>query len=147
MGPYSVDLRQRIVEAYANGEGSIRLLAKRFVVAPNTVQNYLTQLRATGTVVPLPHAGGVAPKIDQAEQQQLSQLVAEKNDRTLAELAEQLEQRLRLQVSVPTVHRALQRLGITRKKKRFGRASRTARRSVVAAPSFVGRPGLTARAV
>jgi transposase len=116
MGPYSLDLRQRIVDAYVSGEGSIRQLAKRFAVAPNTVQNYLTQLRATGTIVPLPHSGGVAPKIDQAGLELVSQLVAEKNDWTLAELAEQIERRLQVQVSVPTVHRALQRLRITRKK-------------------------------
>ncbi|MDC0681450.1 hypothetical protein [Sorangium atrum] len=48
MGPYSIDLRQRIIDAYQNREGSIRELAERFEVAPNTVQNYLTQLRATG---------------------------------------------------------------------------------------------------
>jgi len=42
MEPYGLDLRTRIVEAHENGEGSVRELAERFAVAPNTVQNYLT---------------------------------------------------------------------------------------------------------
>lgn len=116
MGPYSLDLRQRIVDTYANGEGSIRELAERFSVAPNTVQNYLTQVRATGSLAPLPHGGGVGPKIDQAGLHEVRKLVEEKNDRTLAELAEQFEQRQQVHVSIPTMHRALQQLGITRKK-------------------------------
>ena len=48
IGPYSLDLRRRIVAAYQNGEGSIRELAERFSVAPNTVQNYLRQVRTSG---------------------------------------------------------------------------------------------------
>lgn len=144
MGPYSLDLRQRIVDAYANGEGSIRELAERFAVAPNTVQSYLTQVRATGSVVPLPHSGGVAPKIDQAGLELVRELVAEKNDRTLAELAEQFEQRHQVCVSVPTMHRALQRLRITRKKNDPSERTESARgpqapRAVPAAGAGSGR--------
>ncbi len=38
MKPYSLDLRQRVVEAYENKEGSLRRIARRFKVGPNTVQ-------------------------------------------------------------------------------------------------------------
>ena len=38
MKPYSLDLRQKIVESYKNQEGSIRHLAKRFKVSPDCVR-------------------------------------------------------------------------------------------------------------
>ena len=38
MKPYSLDLRQKIVVAYENKEGSIRQLAKRFKVSPDCVR-------------------------------------------------------------------------------------------------------------
>lgn len=143
MGPYSLDLRQRIVDAYNNGEGSIRELAERFSVAPNTVQNYLTQVRATGSLAPLPHGGGVGPKIDQAGLEEVRKLVAEKNDRTLAELAQEFEQRQQVPVSIPTMHRALQRLAITRKKnassERAGSACRPQAPRTVSAASTKNR--------
>jgi transposase len=117
MAPYSLDLRQRIVDAYRNGEGSVRELAKRFVVSPNTVQNYLTRMRATGRVTPSPHRGGSRPTIDEAGLQRLRALVQEKNDQTLPELAKRWAASERIQVSRWTVSRALRRLGLTRKKK------------------------------
>ena len=33
MKPYSTDLRQKIVDAYKKGEGSLRAIAKRFSVS------------------------------------------------------------------------------------------------------------------
>ena len=43
MKAFSLDLRQRIVEAYERGEGSQRSLARRFAVSPNGLPpTYLT---------------------------------------------------------------------------------------------------------
>jgi transposase len=125
MNPYSIDLRQRIVDAYRKCEGSVRELAQRFVVTPNTVQNYLNLERETGSVAPRPHGGGPAPKLDDAGVQEVRTVVEEKNDRTLDEVAKELDARLKVQVGRSTVWRALDRLGLTRKKKRFARASRS----------------------
>jgi putative transposase len=127
MGPYSIDLRQRIVDAYQNREGSIRELAERFGVVPNTVQNYLTQMRATGDVTPCPHGGGAPRKIDEAGEQDLCALLEEKSHSTLAELVEGMEQRGHEHVSVGTMSRTLARMEITRKKGRWVPASKTAR--------------------
>jgi transposase len=38
MRPHSADLRRRIVTLYERGEGSIRQLAKRFQVSPDSVR-------------------------------------------------------------------------------------------------------------
>ena len=125
MRPYSLDLRQRIVDAYENGEGSVRDLAKRFAVAPNTVYEYVTRKRATGSVAPSPHGGGVSRKIDQVGLQHVRALLEEKNDRTLDELGNELAERYSLTVSRSTLARAVKELGLTRKKRPFMPASRT----------------------
>jgi transposase len=124
MKPYSTDLRQRIVDAYKKAEGSVRELAERFVVTPKTVQNYLNLERETGSVVPRPHGGGPVPKLDDAGVQEVRVVVDEKNDRTLDEVAKELDARLKVHVGRTTVWRALDRLGLTRKKRRSARASR-----------------------
>jgi transposase len=116
MRAYSLDLRQRIVDAYARSEGSMRELAERFAVALNTVQSYVLLARTKGTPAPRAHGGGPVPKMDGAALIELSALIEEKNDQTLAQLAEQLVARGHQHVSLSTVDRRLRQLGITRKK-------------------------------
>jgi transposase len=117
MKPYNLDLRARIVEAYDRGEGSVRELAERFVVAPNTVENYLARRRRTGQLEPAPHGGGPRRLLRRADERALRALVTEKNDRTDAEYAAQLAARTGRRVSRRTVNRTWPRLGFTRKKK------------------------------
>lgn len=135
MRPYSEDLRERIVKAHEAGEGSVRELAKRFAVDPGTVQNYLNLKRETGDVRPRPHGGGTEPKLDAAGVQLVGTVVQEKNDRTHAEIAKELEARIHVKVSRTTVWRALRRLGITHKKRRLARASRLVQRFSRSAPT------------
>ena len=129
MRPYSTDLRERIVDAYDKAEGSLRELAKRFKVAPKTVQNYLNRKRETGSVEPRPHGGGPTPKLDDAGVRELRTVVDEKNDRTLDEIANELERRCKVRVGRSTVWRITERLGITRKKNATRRRRRSARGS------------------
>jgi len=111
---YSIDLRQRIIDAYLRGEGSQEDLAEQFAVAPNTVLNYLNRLRSTGNAMPLPHGGGKPPRV---ESTLLQQLLEEKNDSTLKELVSEYDRRHRVRVHISTMGRAIQRLQWTRKKK------------------------------
>jgi len=129
MKAYSTDLRQRIVDTYNKAEGSVRELAARFKVAPKTVQNYLNLERETGSVEPRPHGGGPAPKLDDAGVQELRAVVEEKNDRTLDEVANELDRRRKVRVGRSTVWRILDRLGITRKKNATRRRAGSARGS------------------
>lgn len=124
MAPYSIDLRQRIVDAHRKGEGSVRELAQRFVVAPKSVQNYLNLERDKGSVAPRPHGGGPAPKLDDKGVQHVRSLLEEKNDQTLDELTQQMVARHQMQVSRSTMWRAVARAGMTRKKRRYVPASR-----------------------
>ena len=140
MQPYSLDLRQRIIDAYNAGEGSIRELAERFMVSFRTVERYLALHRSTGSVAARPHAGGVPPRIDAQGLQILRSLVEEKNDRTVAELVEEFDQRTGIRVSRSSITRALKQLRITRKKKLSEQPNRTGRKFNASADAFCGRP-------
>lgn len=124
MGPYSIDLRQRIVDTYHNGEGSVREVAQRFKVTSKTVANYLKLERETGRVAPRPHGGGPARKLDDEGVQQVRTLLEEKSDQTLDELAQQMAARHQVQIRRSTLHDAVARAGMTRKKRRYVPASR-----------------------
>lgn len=116
MKAYSLDLRQKIIETYENEPISQRHLAKRFRVAPSFVTKLLKQYRETGKLDPKPRPG--RPRTLNAEQEQVVQsLVEAKNDITLGELCEELNQQLEVTVSEPTMCRVMQRLNLTRKKK------------------------------
>ncbi len=115
MRAYSVDLRQRVVDAYEQQEGSQRELAKRFKVSPNFVRLLLKRHQAEGTVESKPHTGGWAGKLTE-HTELVQQLVEQDNDATLAELCAQIEQQVQIQVSPSTLCRLLQQLNLTRKK-------------------------------
>ena len=116
MKPYSLDLRQKILRAYDHKLGSQRALAARFGVSHACLEQLLRRRRTTGEMAPRPHAGGRQPRCDPAALAVVRQLVHEQPDATLAELCAQLQQRRGLRVSVATMCRLLQRLGLPRKK-------------------------------
>ena len=60
--PYSIDLREKIVTAYENQEGSMQKLAKRFKVSKNFVADLLKRFKETGQIAPKPHGGGHPPE-------------------------------------------------------------------------------------
>jgi transposase len=132
---YGLDLRTRIVDAYKNGEGSIRDIAERFAVSPGTVQDYLKLKRSTGRLDPRPVSGGVEPLIDTDGLRKVGQLVGAQPDATTEELADRFAREHCVAVSRPTMGRALQRLGITRKKNaprdRAGQSARAEGAAVV----------------
>ena len=135
MSALSTDLRQRVVNAYDAKEGSREQIADRFAVSCSWVRKILRQRRDTGSIEPLPHGGGQAHEIDEAAAARLRDAVEAGNDATLAELARACG----VSCGIPTVFRALGRLGITRRKSRGGRPSGTARSRRPSAPPGVRR--------
>ncbi len=115
MKAYSVDLRQRVIDAYEQEEGSQRELAKRFKVSLAFIQTLLKRYRTEKTIEPKPHTGGFTAKLDE-HHNLIREIVEQDNDATLEEICVQLEQKLGLKVSVSTLWRALQQLNLTRKK-------------------------------
>jgi transposase len=113
MLPLSNDLRERILNAVDNHEGSRRSLAARFCVNPSTITRLLQLRRQTGSLDPRPHGGGVAPTLDHEALERLRKLVEETPDATL----ESLRQKMGVTGSIMIICRALQKLGLPLKKK------------------------------
>jgi transposase len=153
--PYSADLRERVLLAHEHGEGNAATLAARFRVAVNTVKNWVRAAVTEGRRVAKPLCHGPAPRLGAAEREVLCQLVAVDNDATLAEYGARLAAQTGVHVSRPVLSVTLKRLGLSRKKRLSGRASRGAptsspnalplprrsRRSHPRTSSFSTRPG------
>lgn len=124
MGPYPVALRQRVVDAHVCRNGSLTEVAEQFDVSRGFVRNMAAQYRRMGSVVPRPHGGGrhkLGPKGDA----KLRALVEADPDATLDELRTRLQRSRHITLTRSGVGRALQRLGLPRKKKRSTRPSKT----------------------
>ena len=119
-GAYSADLRERVLLVCERGELTRAKIAALFQVGETTVYRWLQEWRAEGRREAKPHAGGSAPQLDATALGKLKDLVAESNDLTLAEYAAKLAERAEVQVSGSTVCRALQKLGLPRKKDTAG---------------------------
>ena len=116
MAAYSLDLRERIVEAVERRIGSKRKIAEVFGVHESFIYKLLRQRRERGDSAPLPHGGGAPAKLSGAQLQQLPAWVAAAPDATLEELCGQMRRRARVAVSRSTLCRGLQALGLSRKK-------------------------------
>ena len=113
MRAFSNDLRERIVAAVERGGYTLRQLAALFSVDVSVIVRLRQRKRQTGSIAPKPHRGGRCRKLDDATQGRLLELVRQQPDATLAELRQQLG----VVCGLTTIHRALKRHGITRKKK------------------------------
>lgn len=113
--PYSLDLRERVVAAAAHQTQAE--VAARFAVSESTVYKWCRRAREAGTLVPKPHTGSSPGKVGAAGAEVLRSLIAERNERTLGELATLYAERTGVAVSIHTIWRACQRLDLRRKKK------------------------------
>jgi transposase len=130
MKAYSLDLRQKIVEAYSSGKHSQRNLADTFGVAPSFVQSLLKRHRQTGSIAPKVRTQQTPMKLNNEQLEVLRQLVEEQPAATLAELRERLYQKTGVLVGVATVDRMVRRkLNFSFKKKAFTPAKKELRKS------------------
>ena len=126
MRAYSTDFRQKVVQAYEAGRGSQRQVARLFSVSVSFVQELLQRYRQTGSVAPKPHGGGNPGKV-LGHLAEIERVHAQHPDASLAERCEQLAAVAQVRVSPMTMSRALNRLHLTRKKRRSGPLSKTPR--------------------
>jgi transposase len=127
MRGYPIELRERVVKAVDQLEGSIRPVSMLFSVSESFIYKLLRRQEETGTIAPKPPAGGFAPMLQGARLERLRGLVQEQPDATLEELQQRLQEQTGLCPSLPTVCRALQKLGLPRKKKKFFAQERDAK--------------------
>jgi transposase len=116
MKAYSLDLRQRVLEAVLNQEQTIAEVAEVFGVGTTFVNKMLGLHRAGADLAPRPHGGGQPARLSAAHHKLLRAEVRRCNDATLSELRSRLAEQAQVAVSIPTLGRVLQQLGLGRKK-------------------------------
>lgn len=121
MKTLSVDLRERILAAYDNQEGTRDEIALRYRVSLGMVKKLLQQRRQTGDIGPRHRYSGRKPKILDRHCNRIKELLADKPDMTL----EELRRSIRLKCSLPAIHYALEAMNLTYKKRRSAPASKT----------------------
>lgn len=126
MQTLSMDLRNRIVEAYERNEGSYAKLAKRFSVSRAVVGKLVRQKRQLGTLEPQVHRRGRKRLITGDKEEELREHVRQQPDATLEERIEALK----LNCCVNTMWQAVKRLGESFKKNRRSQPNRTAKISL-----------------
>ncbi len=126
----SLDLRERILTAYDKEEGTREAVAHRFKVSVGLVKKLLAQRRCTGDIAPRHRLAGRKPLLVAAHRSQLRAMLAKKTDMTLREM----RHTLKLDCSLQAIHKVLDKMGLTLKKRRSAPASKTA-------PTLRGRAG------
>ncbi|HSI12351.1 MAG TPA: hypothetical protein VK961_09920 [Chthoniobacter sp.] len=123
MSTISLDLRQRIVASYDQGEGTREDIAKRYRVSLGFVAKLLQQRRRTKDLAPRHRYSGRKPTLLGTHRRQLRALLAKKPEATLQVMKTALE----VDCTLQAIHYVLVSMGLTYKKRRSGPANRTDR--------------------
>ena len=121
----SLDLRTRILACYDGGLETRITVARRFCISLGMVKKLLQQRRHLGDIAPLHWRAGRKPLFTQGHKDRMKEAIRRQPDTTLAEFRELLG----LDCSLTAIHNVLAGMGMTYKKRRFGRASKTGRMS------------------
>ena len=125
MKEISMDLRQRIVDAYDQGDTTRQKVAERFGVSLAFVKKLLSRRKRFGTIAFFQDRVGRKRAIPPEGQIALREHLEKHPGATLAELRDALA----LACSLVTVFNTLRRMKLTYKKKRSGPPNRIARKS------------------
>jgi transposase len=123
MNAYSEDLRKKIVEALRRGMGKSEA-ARSFGVSLSSVKRYARMAQEGRPLAPKKRPGS-KPKMDESARRILESDMEERPAATLPQRREYLQKIAGLKVSESTVSRMLKRMGWSRKKDRWVRASAT----------------------
>ena len=136
----SDDLRVRILEAHARGEGSCRVLAERFGVSWEYVRKIRQQERKSGQRERVPQARrGLPSPVTEPVQQRMLALVEAQKDLTIAELRDRLGAATGVRMGWTSVQRWTKRLGLRLKKSRSTPLNATPKPTGSGARSFTKR--------
>lgn len=122
---YSQDLRERVIGAVDGGMTAGKA-APLFQVSVSYIYKALIRRRTTGETTARAQCNHVPPKLAGYEEA-LAAEVARRADVTITELRTWLVEAHGLDVSHAVMWKTLDRLGLTHKKRRSGRPSRTER--------------------
>jgi transposase len=111
--PYSDDLRQKLLEAYDQGQGSLAELAEQFCVSLGWAWKISSARKRTGRTERASYRPGPKRRIDE---QALAGLLRVRADATLVELQADLEKQSGIRVSTQHLWRVVKRMGFRLKK-------------------------------
>ncbi len=123
MNAYSADLRKRVIEAIEGGMPRA-VAVETFRVSLDTIKRYLKLKQEGRELAPKPSPGRT-PKITCEQHPQLEEQLRTRDTAILQEHAELWEERQGVRLSITAMARAIKRLGWTRKKGVWVRASVT----------------------
>jgi transposase len=119
MEAYSLDLRERVVRACDDHLGTQPEIAEMFGVSVSFITKLLRRRRRENSIAAKPHSGGGKPALQEHHLNRVKKLVEQQPDATLSELCQRLGRSGGPRVHLWTMCRALQRLGLPRKKSLF----------------------------
>ena len=118
-----MDLRERV--AKAKGTGTSGQVAERFAVHDSWVRKIWIRLAATGSVAPLSRGGNRPRKVDKEGEVLIRGWIVEQSDMTIVEVMARYLAERGIAVSEPAMRRTLNRMGLSRKKRRSLQRSAT----------------------
>jgi transposase len=124
MEAFSTRERRKIISLYQSGLDT-EDIAQQMGASLSGVRRVWQQFREEGRDEPAFANCGRNPTLTDEQMQQVRQIVQEKPDRFVREVAEEVERRLGVIVRRQTVGRWLRQLGLTRKKSRSTRRSKS----------------------
>lgn len=116
MATLSMDLRQRLLNAYDRGDVTREDVARRFEVSLGMVKKLLQQRRKLGNIAPLHHRSGRKPVILDSHRRQMRELLKQQSDLTL----EEIRTHVGLNCTIQAIHYVLEDMGLTYKKRHSG---------------------------
>jgi len=122
----SVDLRSRVIAAVDDGM-SRRRAATRFGVSYSSAIRWVRQARETGDLSPKPQGGARRESIIDRHAALVMGWIDAEPDLTLPEIAMRLDDAVGYRPPPSVVHEFFKRHGVTRKKRRRMRPSKTGR--------------------
>lgn len=126
MDAFSTRERRKIISLYQQGWDT-EDIAQHFDASVAGVRRIWQQYREEGRDCAAYGNCGRKATLDDAGRQQLLQIAQQRPDAFCHELAEEVQEKMGLRVTRQTIGRWLRELGITRKKSRSMRASRSER--------------------
>ncbi len=117
---FSMEFRRVVAKAYDEC-GSSAEVAEQFECSESWVRRLVQRRRETGSLAPRPAKLPNNNKLNEEDLERLLKLIRQTPDMTLAELAAAMD----FKVSVPTIWRASKSLGVSLKKSRSLRPSKT----------------------
>jgi len=123
--PCSQDLRDRVIDAVERGKMSRRAAARHYAVSESVAIKWLERVERDGLREPVGHGGHRACKLA-PHRDFLEAARTGKPDLTLQALCDRLLAERGVKADTSMMSRFFRRIGVTVKKRRLSRASRTA---------------------